>query len=777
MVFACFLTLAGTLGVAAETISVAAGATKSEEELILDRGAVIYSESCAACHGDKGQGVEDAYPSSLVGDSTIGELADLISDTMPEEDPESCVSEDAAAVAAYVHHAFYSEAAQIRNRPPRVSLARLTAEQLRQSLSDLYTRLDGVSNGDQEHGLSAIYFKGAGWKNENKAIERKDPVIDFDFGMDGPGEGIEGNDFYVHWSGGILAPLSGRYELVIHSSSAFKISFGDDSREFINNNVQSGDQTEFRKTVYLTGGRIYPVKIELIQRKRKNDQPPASMRLAWVPPHGTEHTIPSDNLLSGWNPPAFALQTKLPADDRSYGYERGTAINRDWDESTTAAALEFADIAIDEMWPRYQRKHRKEADENREKLKSFLEDIVQVAFRGELDESTRAIYIDEQVNATPDDSEAIKRVLLLSLKSPRFLYPQLDGDQSSSHQVSNRLALTLFDSLPSDKWLIDRARGGHLKDEEQIRQTATQMISDPRVRTKTLAMLHEWLNISHMADISKDAETFPGFEPALVNDLRLSLDRFLEEVVWSDASDFRQLLQADWVITTDRLAEFYGDSWKPLDGETGILKHSVNDPSHRHGVLTHPLLMSGFSYHQTTSPIHRGVFLIRNMLGRTLRPPNAAFSPLSPDLHPDLTTRERVSLQTSPESCQVCHTKINGLGFTLENFDAVGRFRDTERNKPIDASGVYLSRLGEEVSFENAAELVDYLVRSDDCHRAFVDRAFKHFVKQPIAAYGADRLDQLTQKFKDSGYNVRGLLVEIAVIAATPHQSHSSEDT
>src|SRR5690606_4492052 len=102
-------------------------------------------------------------------------------------------------------------------------------------------------------------------------------------------------------------------------------------------------------------------------------------------------------------------------------------------------------------------------------------------------------------------------------------------------------------------------------------------------------------------------------------------------------------------------------------------------------------------YHDSTSPIHRGVFLMRYMLGRTIRPPMDAFSPLSPALHPEMTTRQRVELQTSPESCQVCHVKINGLGFTLEAFDAVGRPRDREGDKPIDPSGIYFTRAGDRV--------------------------------------------------------------------------------
>ncbi|MBU6174116.1 MAG: DUF1588 domain-containing protein [Planctomycetes bacterium] len=139
---------------------------------------------------------------------------------------------------------------------------------------------------------------------------------------------------------------------------------------------------------------------------------------------------------------------------------------------------------------------------------------------------------------------------------------------------------------------------------------------------------------------------------------------------------------------------------------------------------------------------------------------------MSPDLHPDLTTRERVALQTSPENCQACHSKINSLGFALENYDAVGRFRDKERNKPIDPTGSYRSRRDELVEFRQTADLASYLANSPDSHRAFVTRIFQHFVKQPPDAFGSRTLQDLTDKFVKSGYNIRELIVEIAVVAS-----------
>jgi hypothetical protein len=459
----------------------------------------------------------------------------------------------------------------------------------------------------------------------------------------------------------------------------------------------------------------------------------------------------------------------LPPDDRSYGYERGIAVSPEWDQSTTAAAVEFADVAFRELWPHYQRRHRSEAAKGRERLRGFLTRIGETAFRRPLTEQQQKVYIDAQLQAEPDDAEAVKRVMLLSLKSPWFLYPAIQEGMSTSEQVASQLALTLFDSLPADEELIDAARGDRLATEQNVREIAEEFLDDYRVRAKTLDFLHGWLNVGHFGELGKDDQQFPNFDKALVADLRGSLDAFLEQVVWSESSDYRDLFLANSSLTTRHMADYYGDDWQPREDLSDVeyLVPSVESELHA-GVLTHPYLMSGLAYHDATSPIHRGVFLIRYMLGRLLKPPAEAFAPLSPDLHPDLTTRERVELQTSPESCQLCHQKINALGFALENFDPIGRYRDDERGKVIDASGSYVTRAGELVKFSGYRDLAEFLAHSDDAQRAFVSRAFQHFVKQPPAAYGSDTLEKLTDSFRQNNLNIRQLLVEICVVATRP---------
>jgi hypothetical protein len=230
-----------------------------------------------------------------------------------------------------------------------------------------------------------------------------------------------------------------------------------------------------------------------------------------------------------------------------------------------------------------------------------------------------------------------------------------------------------------------------------------------------------------------------------------------------DASDFRQLLQTDSLFLNGRLAKFYGAEL-PADAPFQLVSLSERE---RAGVLTHPYLMATFAYTDTSSPIHRGVFLARSVLGRALKPPPEAFAPLPAELHPNLTTRERVLLQTKPDACAKCHGMINPLGFTLENFDAVGRFRDKESGKPIDATGGYQSRTGESVTLSGVRDLASFLADSEEVHAAFVEQLFQHTVKQPVRAYGPETLADLVRSFEVNDFNIRKLIVQIAVVSAT----------
>ena len=764
------------------SLSTAAAEPKSSDEKPQQakRAAVdaptLWKESCADCHGVSGQGEAGVYDHPLTGDASIGELTRIIADTMPEGEPELIVGEDAATIAAYIHEAFYGPAAQLRLRPPAIQLSRLTGDQLRTTVADLYAAFLQLPWSVETGGLSAIYNDGSGWKKGQHKVERVDRVIDFDFGKASPAEGIGAEDYRIEWSGSIIPPRTGTYEIVLRSSCACELDFERRDNTLVDNLVQSEGRDEFRRSIRLIGGRPYAVTLRFIQKKRKTEQPPARVSLSWVPPGGPEQLIPPHCLAPQRSGLHYTLQTKLPPDDGSYGYSRGTSVDLSWDASVTSAAVEFGSVLAAEVYPDYRRKKlgKDGEDVDRKVLREFLTEFLNLAFRGGIDDAAKTVYLDAPIATEADDAMAIRRTVLMAMKSPRFLYCDLPLGQTASRRVVNRLAAVMFDSAPVDPWLLKATEEDSLS-ENRVRSIAERMLGDVRATAKVMGFFRHYLDIED-EEIVRDPEQFAGFDRALVEDLRTSLDMFLMHTLQSETSDFRQLLAADWTYANDRIHDFYGDAFAAAEETDDTFSRTKSDPQVHVGVLTHPLLMSGLAYHDTTSPIHRGVFLTRHLFGRVLRPPNAAFTPLDPDLHPGLTTRERVTLQTAEVNCQVCHSKINGLGFALENFDASGRFRAEEVGKPIDATGIYVGRDDREVRFRGARELGQLMIESEDVQRAFVEAAFEYMVKQPPAAFGSDTADRLLKSFRDSGFHIRKLIAEIAVVAAL-HQPESQPPT
>lgn len=717
-------------------------------------GARIYRQQCARCHGAEGQGTDD-LPQALVGDKSVMELTRLITETMPEDDPEKCVGEDAAAVAAYIHEAFYSPMAQVRNKPARVELSRLTVRQYQNAVIDLVGSFTSPGKWDGERGLRGEYYNDRRFRGDRRVLERRDATVNFQFEKGSPvPDKIGAEEFSIRWQGSVLAPDTGAYELIVKTENAFRLWVNDNDRALIDAWVKSGDDTEFRETIHLQGGRVYPLRLEYF---KSNKEETASIALQWKTPLGAAETIPERSLSPHRFPESLVLQTPFPPDDRSIGYERGTTVSKAWEQANTYAAIEVAGYVAANLSSLSG--VRDDASDRPARLREFCRRFVERAFRRPLTEEQQRFFVDRHLEDAADLSLAVKKVVLLALKSPRFLYRELGEDDA--YAVASRLSFGLWDSLP-DQALLDAAAKDQLKTREQVVAQARRMLGDLRARSKTREFLHQWLKVDQMIDLAKDREKYPEFDDQIVADLRTSLELFLEDAVWGDASDFRQLLQADYLFLNGRLAKFYGVD---LPGDAPFQKVGIE--SHpRAGVLSHPFLLTGFAYHSTSSPIHRGVFIARSLLGRSLKPPPEAVAPLSPDLHADLTTRERVILQTSPNACQTCHTMINPLGFSLENFDAVGRYRTEEQGKPVDVSGGYTTLTGEQVSFDGVRELAAFLAASEESHTAFVEQMFHHLVKQPIRAYGPDQAEELRRSFVASGYNVQQLMAEAVAAAA-----------
>jgi hypothetical protein len=316
-------------------------------------GEQIYSQMCAKCHGAAGEGSEEEYPERLVGELSVGELARLIDKTMPYEHPEKIGADESLLVSTYIHDAFYSPLAQERNRPARVELSRLTVRQYQNAVSDLVAGFRKPGKVDGRQGLKAEYYKGRRIRPDDKVEDRIDEQVNFDFGEVTPIPGkTEDYEFSIHWEGVVLAPETGDYEFIVRTEHACRLWVNDLEQSVIDAWVKSGSDTEFKATVHLLGGRMYPLQLEFskakqgvddsAKQKSKPKSVAATIRLCWKPPHGAEEAIPSRVLSPSDLTERFVLTTPFPPDDRSIGYERGNAISRAWDNATTDAALEVA---------------------------------------------------------------------------------------------------------------------------------------------------------------------------------------------------------------------------------------------------------------------------------------------------------------------------------------------------------------------------------------------------------------------------------------------------
>jgi hypothetical protein len=727
-------------------------------------GDVVYRQDCISCHGPVGQGVAGKSDEPLVGEKSIASLAKYIAREMPENDPGTLSLADATASAEYIHQAFYSAEARARNHPPRIELAHLTVRQYRESIADLLASLRNATSTIETGGLVGSYRerperdpkKPDQDRPEVRFKEQIDATIDFDFGTKPPEKGSHTERFSINWSGSVLVPDTGEYEFRITSPNGVRLYVnapegGSEKNALIDIWVSSAMTRTASSPIFLLGGRSYPLKLEFFKYKDKT----ASLRLEWRPPGGAWSLVPRANLSPKSSSPVSVISVSLPPDDSSIGYERGASVSREWTEAVAKGALQVSAMIGPHLFGLAGTKA--DAPDRGEKLKAFTLRFAQMAYRRPLTDEQKADLAKIYAGAAPEI--AAKRAFIFTLSNPAFLYPGI-GPQDD-YAVASRLALTLWDSVP-DASLLKAAAAGQLKDAAQVRQQAQRMMKDSRAKSKLRDFLHHWLHVEEGAEIAKDQKEYPGFDQGVVMDLRTSLDLFAESIVWSEQSDYRQLLLSDTILMNERLAKFYGQ--KVAAG--GDFQPVKMDADQRGGVLTHPYVLATFSYTKSSSPIHRGVFVTRNILGRMLKPPPMAIAFMDDKFDPSFTMREKVAELTAKPACMSCHVTINPLGFSFERFDAVGRVRATDNKKPVDTSADYIAADGSVIKLTGARDVATHAAESLSGQTGFVRNLFQEMVKQPPAAYSPELLGQLTTKFRADNFHVRNLAVEVAVVAA-----------
>jgi galactokinase len=177
--------------------------------------------------------------------------------------------------------------------------------------------------------------------------------------------------------------------------------------------------------------------------------------------------------------------------------------------------------------------------------------------------------------------------------------------------------------------------------------------------------------------------------------------------------------------------------------------------------------LASHSYAEESSPIHRGVFTARKILGRSLRPPTEAVSFRNADFNPNWTMREKVTELTKAANCMSCHDQINSSGFVLESFDAAGKFRTHIQGKPIDLKVHYLDSKGENQVFTNANDLLQHALRSSQSAKSFINELFKHLAKQSALSYDNLDIETLSNMLNEGQLSIQDLYLKLCFKGAS----------
>ncbi len=281
---------------------------------------------------------------------------------------------------------------------------------------------------------------------------------------------------------------------------------------------------------------------------------------------------------------------------------------------------------------------------------------------------------------------AVQLVLTTVLASPQFLFlvePEASREDRplTDFELASRLSYFLWSSMPDDE-LFREARAGTLR--KNLRRQVARMLQDSRSDELVSNFTGQWLQLRKLTGVARDADLFPGFNDALRNAMRLETEQCFGYVLRNNRSVL-ELIDADYTFVNERLARHYG-----IEGVKGDAFRKVTLADRRRGgVMTQASILTLTSNPNRTSPVKRGQWILQQLLGTPPPPPPPQVAKLdeSKQAADAASLRERMELHRANPECASCHQQMDPLGFALENYDAVGRWRTQDGSFAIDPSG------------------------------------------------------------------------------------------
>ncbi len=393
------------------------------------------------------------------------------------------------------------------------------------------------------------------------------------------------------------------------------------------------------------------------------------------------------------------------------------------------------------------------------------------------DETDRYLKLYDQELALGERHEdAVKLALKGVLVSPNFLFRTVENRNTTQPfklgdwEIATRLSYFLWSTMPDDS-LFALAKSGKLSDPTVVAAQVKRMLADAKAYAMSENFTQQWLGLrTFKTSAQPDPRRFPEFTPALAEAMQQEPVKFFHSLL-SDNGSLLKLIDADYTYANEELAKIYG-----IQGVTGSEFQRVNlTDRNRGGVLGMAAILTKTSYPLRTSPVLRGKWVLEEILGTPPPPPPPIVQSLPHDdkKTDGMTLRQRLEKHRSKPECASCHSRLDPLGFGLESFDTIGRWRTKIAGEPVDASGT----LPGGRTFSGPIELKGILLeRREQFIKNLTERMLSYALGRGLEFYDTPTVRKITDALAADDFKTQRLVTEVVMSYPFQHRKAPSHD-
>lgn len=423
--------------------------------------------------------------------------------------------------------------------------------------------------------------------------------------------------------------------------------------------------------------------------------------------------------------------------------------------------------------------HPSRASEEQACARTILSTLARRAYRRPVTDADLRVPLNFYTEARKDSSfeAGIEMALQALLTSTEFLF-RIERDPQtitpgtayriSDLELASRLSFYLWSTIPDDE-LLNTAVNGQLRQPRVLEQQVRRMLADPRAESLATNFAGQWLYLRNLAAARPDARLFADFDDNLRQSFRRETELFFQSVLKEDRSVL-DLLKANYTFVNERLAKHYGI---PNVYGSRFQRVTLGEDSVRGGLLGQGSILTVTSYANRTSPVLRGKWILENVLGTAPPAPPANVPPLAENKSGSkaLAMRERMAQHRANPACASCHNLMDPVGLSMENFDAIGRWRTrTESGAVLDSAG----GLPDGTTFQGMAGLKQALLKRPDLFATTVtEKLMTYGLGRGLEYYDAAAIRQIVRNVRNDDYRFSSII--LGIVNSTPFQMRSSQ--